>query len=115
MKLTFALFLMTTTLGTGSEVLAAGQGRSFAPDASQVSRTALGADLTLIDGDGDENEGGRSWSLSDDEEDDDDCEDDDEGEGCVTGAAGNAAKAGTVAPPKNGLFTDGTAPVVKSN
>ena len=31
------------------------------------------------------------------------------------GAAGNAAKAGTVAPPKNGLFTDGTAPVVKSN
>ena len=30
-------------------------------------------------------------------------------------AAGNAAPAGTVAPPKNGLFTDGTAPVVKSN
>lgn len=30
-------------------------------------------------------------------------------------AAGNAAPAGTVAPPKNGLFTNGTAPVVKSN
>jgi len=30
-------------------------------------------------------------------------------------AAGNAAPAGSVAPPKNGLFTDGIAPVVKSN
>lgn len=30
-------------------------------------------------------------------------------------AAGNAAPAGSVAPPRNGLFTDGTAPVVKSN
>jgi hypothetical protein len=31
------------------------------------------------------------------------------------GCAGKAAPAGTFAPPQNGLFTNGTAPQVKSN
>lgn len=132
MKLVYALLLMSTTLGAGSAAFAAGQGLSHVPDASLASRSVPDAALILIDGDGgeedgeedDEGEGGWFWSLLEDgHADDDDCEDDvedDEGEDdeddeCASGAAGNAAKAGTVAPPQNGLFTDGTAPVVKSN
>jgi hypothetical protein len=124
MKLAFALLLMSTPLGGGSAAFAAGQGLSHFPDASLVSRSAPDAALTLIDDDGDEEdveeddegEGGWFWSLSeDDDEDDNDCEDGDEDDDCGAGTAGNAAKAGTVAPPQNGLFTNGTAPVVKSN
>lgn len=123
MKRAFALLLMTTGLcaglGTGSAVLAAGQGLPLRPDASLTSRIAPDARLTLIDDDGDEGEGSWVWSKSDDDDDNDDaCDEDDDDEGgddCSAGAADNAAKAGTAQPPKNGLFTDGTAPVVKSN
>lgn len=124
MKRALALLLMTTGLcaglGTGSAALAAGQGLPLRPDASVTSRIAPDAPLTLIDDDGDEGEGSWFWSLSDEDEDDDedDCDEDDDDEGgddCSAGAAGNAAKAGTAPPPQNGLFTNGTAPVVKSN
>jgi hypothetical protein len=124
MKRSFALLLMTTGLcaglGTGSAVLAAGQSQPLTPAAGLTSRIAPDARLTLIDDDGDEGEANWFWSLSGEDDDDDECEDDDEGGGeggdnCTAGAAGNAARAGTVAPPKNGLFTNGTAPVVKSN
>ena len=123
MKRAFAVLLMTTGLcagfGAGSVVLAAGQGLPLRPDASPKSWLGPGAPLTLIDDDGDEGEGSWFWSLSDDDDDDDDvCEEDDDDEGsddCSVGAAGNAAKAGTVPPPQNGLFTDGAAPVVTSN
>jgi hypothetical protein len=113
MKLAFALLLMSTTLGAGSATFAAGQGLSLFPDASLASRPAPDAALTLIDDEGEENddegEGGWFWSLSgdDDEEDDDDDR--------AAGGIGNAAKAGSAPPPQNGLFTNGTAPVVKSN
>lgn len=115
-----ALLLISTTLGAGSAVFAARQGLSLFPDASLMSRPALDAALTLIDDDGDEGddegEGGWFWSQSeDDDEDDDDCDEGDDGDDCAAGSAGNAAKAGTVPPPPNGLFTNGTAPVVKSN
>lgn len=119
MKLTFALLLMATTLGAGSAVLAAGQGRLLLPEPNISSRAAPDAALIQIDDDGDEGADGWFWSSSDDDDDEDeDCEeDDDDGEetGCAAGATGTAAKAGTVAPPQNGLFTNGTAPVVKSN
>lgn len=119
MKLALALLLMTTTLGTASAVLAAGPARPLLPETGILSQAAPGDALTQIDDDGDRGADGWFWSSSDDDEDDDDdCEeDDDQGEenGCAAGATGNAAKAGTVAPPKNGLFTNGTAPVVKSN
>ncbi len=99
MKPRLALLLMTTTLctsfGTGSSVFAAGQGLLLTPDANLLHRIVPGATVTPIDSDADEEGGG--------------------GDDCPSGAAGNAAKAGTVAPPKNGLFTNGTAPVVKSN
>jgi hypothetical protein len=113
MKLAFVLLLMTTTLGAGSAALSAGQGRSLTARAGLPHRTAPGADLTLIDDD-EEEDGGWVRSSSDDS---DDCEDDDDegGGGCTAGTAGDAAKAGMAPPPKNGLFTDGTAPVVKSN
>lgn len=116
MKLSFALLLMTTAFGAGGAVLAAGQSLSLAPDASRMSRT--GEAPILIDDD-EEGRGGWLWSWTGrgHDDDDDECEDDDDegGQGCAGGAAGNAARAGTVAPPKNGLFTDGTAPAVQSN
>jgi hypothetical protein len=119
MKLTFALLLMTTALGAdlaaGSAVFAAGRGQPLKPDASQTFQPGPGAALTLIDDDGEESEGGWFWSLSDGDNDDDECEDDESREDCADAASGNAAKSGTVAPPQNGLFTSGTAPVVKSN
>jgi hypothetical protein len=122
MKRAFALLLLTTTVGAGSMLLAGGQGLYPVPETHLTSRPAPGADLILIDDD--EDDEGWLWSRwnedddddDDDDDEDDDCDDDDEGgKDCASGATGNAAKAGTVAPPKNGLFTDGTAPVVKSN
>lgn len=114
MKLAYAFLLITTTLASGSAVLAAGQGVGLTRGAANVSiadQKAPDGAVTLVDGD---EEGGWIWQWGeddDDEDEDDDCEDDN----CATGAAGNPAKAGTVAPPQNGLFTNGTAPVVKSN
>ncbi len=115
MKRALSLLLITSTIGAGSMVNAGGQGPSLAPEISLASRAVPGADLTLIDDDADE-DSGWLWSWSDDE-DDDDCEDDHDegGDDCAGGSAGNPAKAGTVAPPKNGLFTDGIAPVVTLN
>ena len=114
MKRTFALLLITSTLGSGSVANAGGHGLFLAPEVSTTLRIVPGANLTLIDGD-EEEDGGWLWSWSgdedeDDDEDDDECEDDDEDD-CAAGATGNAAKAGTAPPPNNGLFTDGTAPV----
>ncbi len=115
MKLAFALVLMGTTLGVGHSVLAAGQG-GVPMTAIAAARQAPAATLTLIDDDGEEGEGGWFWSLAgDDDEDDCEGEGEDDDDGCAPAAAGNAAKAGTVAPPQNGLFTNGTAPVVQSN
>ena len=125
MKRAFALLLLTTTVGAGSMLLAGGQGLYPVSEAHPTSRPAPGADLILIDDD--EDDEGWLWSRwgeddddddeDDDGEEDDACDDDDDeaGNDCALGATGNAAKTGTVAPPKNGLFTDGTAPVVKSN
>jgi len=126
MKLALALLMMTSALGTGSVALAAAPGRNLMPDPEVVGLTAgqmPDSALILIDDDGDEDEGedegeGGWLSSSDDEDDDDDdeggeCEAEDDD--CAPATTGNASKAGTVAPPRNGLFTDGTAPVVKSN
>jgi hypothetical protein len=119
MKLAFAFLLMTTALGAVSAAQAAGHGLPRTPDANLDASPAPDSVVTLIDGDerGDETDDGdddRTGNRDDSEDDDDDdCEDEDDA--CATRAAGNAAPAGTVAPPKNGLFTNGTAPVVKSN
>jgi hypothetical protein len=119
--------LMTTALGTGTVALAAAQGRVLMPDpqgAGLLAGQAPDSTLTLVGDDGDDDgaEDGRMSSSDDgdDGDDDDDGEDDDcgaeEDDGdCASATTGNASKAGTVAPPRNGLFTGGTAPVVKSN
>ena len=123
MKLALALLMMTSALGAGSVAFAGAPGRNLMPDPEVVGLTAgqiPDSTLILIDDDGDEdedeNEGGVLWSSDDDDDDDEDgdcdAEDDDD---CTPATTGNASKPGTVAPPQNGLFTDGTAPVVKSN
>ena len=123
MKLALALLMMTSALGAGSVAFAGAPGRNLMPDPEVVGLVAgqmPDSALILIDDDGDEdedeNEGGGLWSSDDDDDDDEDgdcdAEDDDD---CASATTGNASKPGTVAPPRNGLFTDGTAPVVKSN
>ncbi|WP_116133138.1 hypothetical protein [Tropicimonas sp. IMCC34043] len=70
--------------------------------------------LVLVDGHDDDDHGHRKASRSDhDDDDDDDCDDDDDDD--CGGSAGNAAPAGTVAPPQNGLFGTGAPPQVKVN
>lgn len=120
MKLALALMLMTTALGTGTVALAAAPGRNLMPAPKVVGQSADQAPdsmLILIDDDGDDDEGkgGRLSSSDDEDDDDDDCEGEDDEDNCASATTGNASKAGTVAPPRNGLFTTGTAPVVKSN
>lgn len=120
MKLALALLLMTTALGPGSAALAAAPGRNLMPAPKVVGQSASQApDSTLIliddDGDDDDEDGGWLSSSDDEDEDDDDCEGEDDEDNCASATTGNASKVGTVAPPRNGLFTTGTAPVVKSN
>jgi hypothetical protein len=120
MKLALALLLMTTTLGAGPAALAAAPLRVLNPAPEGVGLSAGQAPdslLTLIDDDGDDDEGEGGWlSSSDDEDDDDDdCDADEDDDDCASATPGNASKAGTTAPPRNGLFTDGTAPVATSN
>ncbi len=122
MKLAFAFLLMTTALGAVSAAQAAGHGLPRTPGANLDASPASDAVVTLIDGDerggeadegDDDRTGNRDDNEDDDDDDDDDCEDEDDD--CAKGAVSNAAPAGTVAPPRNGLFSNGTAPVVKSN
>ena len=120
MKLALALMLMTTALGPGTVALAAAPGRNLMPAPKVVGQSADQAPdsmLILIDDDGDDDEGkgGRLSSSDDEDDDDDDCEGEDDEDNCASATTGNASRAGTVAPPRNGLFTTGTAPVVKSN
>ena len=110
MKLALSLLLFGTTLGTAPTAFAGTQGpASVLQPAAEADAT-----LTLIDSDDDDDTGGWLWPKSRGDDDDDDCEDEDDDD-CEAGANGNAAKAETVAPPQNGLFTNGTAPAVKSN
>ena len=70
--------------------------------------------LIRVSGDDDQDhERGRARRGHDDEDCDDD-DDDDDDDGC-TGALGNPAPAGTVAPPANGLFGTGAPPVAVTN
>ena len=66
----------------------------------------------------DDDDHDRKYSSSsrhdDDGDDDDDCDDDDDDDDC-RGSASNAAPAGTVAPPQNGLFGNGAPPTVQMN
>ena len=118
MKQAIALLLASSALGLGGATFT--DAAQAAGHAFVFEGPAAGTDAPLwtVSGDDDEEDQGGFWFGSDDEanEDDEDCDDeDDDGGGCAAGGAGNAAPAGSVAPPKNGLFTDGTAPQVKTN
>lgn len=119
MKQALTLLLAGGAIGLASAVFAGAA--PFGAHGFVFEGPATGTDVQLLrvsgdDDDGKENDGWLGWASGQGEsdDDDDDCEEDDEG-GCTAGGAGNAAPAGTVAPPKNGLFTNGTAPQVKSN
>lgn len=66
------------------------------------------------DDDDDDDRKYRSGSRHDDDDDHDDADCDDDDDDCGNSAR-NAAPAGTVAPPQNGLFGNGVAPKVQMN
>lgn len=119
MKHALALILAGGTLGIVADAQAGALPAT--PQATRMEGHADAADRPLLVED-DGEEGGWFWSNGGGS--DADSSDDGNGGGSDSDdcnltdpacAAGNAAPAGSVAPPKNGLFTDGTAPVVKSN
>ncbi len=81
------------------------------PLAATLESGSDAAQFILVDDDddGEDDDAKRkqrhSGSDDDDDDDDDDCEDDDD-----CGGAKTLVPAGTVAPPQNGLFSNGTAP-----
>lgn len=98
-------------------------------DCIGVCAAVFGADdqpvpLIRVSGDDDDDDDDGGWFRrghdddddedEDDDDDDDDCDDDDDDDGC-TGARGNPAPAGSVAPPANGLFGNGAPPVAVTN
>lgn len=122
MKQVFALVLAGSALIAGQDALAANApvaAHGFAFDDAQMAATGRSLTPTRVSDDGEEgawffSNGGGSGSGDDNGGDSDDCSAADD-PSCALGGAGNAAPAGTVAPPQNGLFTNGTAPQVKSN
>jgi|GEM_PF-2598899 len=118
MKQAIALLLTSGALGLGGATFAEAAQASVHAFVFEGPAAGMAAQIWTVSDDDDEDENeGRSWFGSDDDdEDSEDCDDehDDEG-GCAAGGVGNAAPAGSVAPPKNGLFTDGTAPQAQTN
>jgi hypothetical protein len=121
MKQVFALVLAGSALIAGQDALAATAPVAAHGSAFDTPMAAKDPSLppTRVSDDGEEgtwffSNGGGSESGDDNGGDSDDCTVADD-PSCALGGAGNAAPAGTVAPPQNGLFTNGTAPQVKSN
>lgn len=69
--------------------------------------------LVRVSGEDDDDDHGGWVRRGHHDDDDEECDDDDDG-GC-TGARGNPAPAGTIAPPANGLFGNGAPPVAVTN
>ncbi|MFN6925004.1 MAG: hypothetical protein ACK4P8_05080 [Tabrizicola sp.] len=111
------------TLTLGLPAVAATQGRGAATvQCSSVCTAVFSSDdgsaqLIRVSGDDDDDDEGGWFQRRQDDDEDDDCdEEDDEDEddhddSGGTGARGNPAPAGTVAPPANGLFGNGAPPV----
>lgn len=120
MKHGFALLLASSAICLAGGAFAGGApvtAHAFVfEEATSAQADAARPILVDDDEEGEEDDDGGWFSSDDDEDDDDDCgEEDDDAGGCLPGGAGNPARAGTVTPPRNGLFTDGTAPKVISN
>ena len=121
MKQLFALVLAGSALMSGQEALAANAPLAAQGSAFDAALAAADPSLapTPVSDDADEgtwlsSNGGGSGSGDHTGDDSADCAADDD-PSCTDGSAGNAAPAGTVPPPRNGLFTNGTAPQVISN
>ena len=86
------------------------QGAAMTPMSAVLGSADTTELLVLVDDDDDEDEDGNvKRGTSNDDDDDDDAEDCDDDDGsCGATAATQAAPAGTVAPPQNGLFDTGT-------
>jgi len=132
MKKTFTI-LVTTTALTAAIALPALSAMNSTADGSLRPVLAVfdGAarDLPIILARSDDDDDDyRRTGRRDRDDDDDDCEDDDDDrrgrygsddddddDDDCGGAAGNAAPAGTVAPPQNGLFENSAPPRVRVN
>ena len=127
LSLLFASTALTVALGLPALAATQTQGNTQG-QCSGVCAAVFGAEdlsLPLIRVSGDDDDNNAGWLHrgnddddcdDDDEDDDDEDDDDDEGDddGC-TGAKGNPAPAGTVAPPATGLFGNGAPPVAVTN
>lgn len=117
---------MTSLLLAGAVILAGPAAVAAVATLPAPAGPTLGLDLDpddgpdrllLASGGEDDDDGWRSGGRGDDDEDedddddDDDCGDDEDGGACAMGVG--PAKAGTVAPPANGLFGSGAAPQVQ--
>lgn len=112
MKLPLTLILLGSTMAAAAQSPVSPT--PYTAHARMVSD--LGPPLVLVaeDEDGDDEDGG--WlSFGDDDSDEDEDACDPQKETCPAAGSGNAAPAGTVAPPANGLFGDGKAPTASTN
>lgn len=112
MTKTLSLLLASAALTAGlglpaySAMHASAQGDLMKPIQTLLDSGAADGLLVLVDDDeDDDDEGGSLKRGESDDEDDDECDDD---EGSCSGAAASPAPAGSVAPPQNGLFENGT-------
>ncbi|SDU49441.1 hypothetical protein [Stappia sp. ES.058] len=114
MKTKLAVLAATTALGALIAAPAIGAIRTLDLDEpyaaiSKGAATLQDGFLKLASNDDDDHE------RDDEDHDDDDDEDDDDDDYGGRRGGMNAAPAGTVAPPANGLFGSGAAPKVKVN
>lgn len=123
MKKTLTLLVASTALTAAIGIPA--WSAMMTPDGSLRPLSALFDDadhagsLYLASDDDDDDDRWRKGSRrghddDDDDDDDDDCDDDDgDDDDCRRSGARSPAPAGTVAPPQNGLFGNGTPPQVQ--
>lgn len=122
MKKTLALLVASTALSAAlglpafSALHDSGSAAIARPDGHAPAPQLILASDDEDDDDDRWREGARRGHDDDDDDDDaDDCdEDDDDDDGCRNGAR-NPPPAGTVAPPRNGLFGNGAPPRVQVN
>ncbi len=117
LSLFFASTALTVALGlpAGAAMQTQGntQGQCSGACAAVFSADDLSVPLIRVSGDDDDDGGWVRRGHDDDDDDDEGCDDDDDDE--CSGALGNPAPAGTVAPPANGLFGTGAPPVAVIN
>lgn len=121
-SLLFASTALTVALGLPAFAAMQIQGNAQV-QCSGVCAAVLNADdlsvpLIRVSGDDDDDDDGGWFRRGHDDDNDEDCDEDDDeddDDDACTGALGNPAPAGTVAPPANALFGNGAPPVAVTN